>query len=332
MDHKSGDESGDRSIKGEEDSLFQHLAPDTPEVKKIKSLRGKEYEYAEHIGIAEYSIARYFYEADRKIKDKDAVSALKNIRKNSNKNISFFEQGLEKEIVKNLIELLEENPVTYHELKLVIDYVLEVIENRSWMEDEQAYLKWVAYVMNLFTEEENEEYEKNIKKLAAKLGLSGKHADLMLMKGDEEDYFEFVEEYEEENEGEAGSEKEGLTEEELIAEMESKFLSMEDTEKFDFLLENGPEFYELLGLYISELSEKGEFGKIQELYSKLTEKYDDFIYLYVFMGATYLEIDPALAKSYFEQALRALDKLNDLPDSTKERLRTNFLNLIEKIN
>jgi len=224
------------------------------------------------------------------------------------------------------------------------------------MEDEQAYIKWVAYIMDLFTEEENEEYEKSIKKLAAKLGLSGKHADLMLMKGDEEDYFEFVEEYGdleeygEENEGNEGKERyekgelteeglteeklteEGLTEKELMAEMESKFLLMEDPEKFDFLLENGPKFYELVGLYISELSEKGEYGKIQELYSKLTEKYDDFIYLYVFMGATYFEIDPALAKSYFERALNALDKINDLSDSTKERLRANFLDLIEKIN
>lgn len=337
MDH----ETGDRSIKGGEDSLFRHLAPDTPEVKKIKSLRGREYEYAEHIGIAEYSIARHFYEADRKIKDRDAVSALKNIRKNGSKNISFFKQDLEKEIVKNLIELLEEKPVTHHELKLVIDYVLEVIDNRSWMEDEQAYIKWVAYVMNLFTEEENEEYEKSIKRLAAKLGLSGKHADLILLKGEEEDYFEFVEEYGEENEGDEGDEgdegeekgeREEMTEEEITAEVESRFLSMEDPEKFDFLLENGPEFYELAGLYISELSERGEFGKIQELYSKLTEKYDDFIYLYVFMGAIYLEIEPALAKSYFEQALKALDKLNDLSDSTKERLRANFLDLIEKIN
>ena len=328
-------ETGDRSIKGGEDSLFRHLAPDTPEVKKIKSLLGREYEYAEHIGIAEYSIARHFCEADRKIKDVDAVSALKNIRKNCNKDVSFFKQGLEKEIVKNLIELLEEKPVTYHELKLVIDYVLEIIGNRSWMEDEQAYIKWVAYVMDLFTEEENEEYEKSIKKLAAKLGLSGKHADLILLKGDEEDYFEFVEGYGEENEGDEGEErKEGEepTEEEMMVEVESKFISMEDAEKFDFLLENGPKFYELAGLYISELSEKGEYGKIQELYSKLTEKYDDFIYLYVFMGATYFEIDPVLAKSYFERALNALDKINDLSDSTKERLRSNFLDLIEKIN
>ena len=331
MNHKTGG----RSIKGGEDSLFRHLAPDTPEVKKIKSLQGREYEYAEHIGIAEYSIARHFYEADRKIKDKDAVSALKNIKKNSNKNISFFKEGLEKEIVNNLIELLEEKPVTLHELKLVIDYVLEIINNRSWMEDEQAYIKWVAYVMDLFTEEENEEYEKSIKKLAAKLGLSSKHADLILLKGDEENYFEFVEGYGEENEGDEGEERnegEELTEEEMIEEVESSFLSMEDPEKFDFLLENGPEFYELTGVYISELSEKGEFERIQELYGKLTEKYDDFIYLYVFMGATYFEIDPPLAKSYFEQALNALDKLDGLSDPTKERLRASFLGLIEKIN
>ncbi|MDD4249830.1 MAG: hypothetical protein PHT13_12085, partial [Methanosarcina sp.] len=100
----------------------------------------------------------------------------------------------------------------------------------------------------------------------------------------------------------------------------------------DFLLENGPEFYELTGVYISELSEKGEFERIQELYDKLTEKYDDFIYLYVFMGATYFEIEPALAKSYFENAQNALDKLDGLSDSTKERLRASFLNLIKKIN
>lgn len=128
------------------------------------------------------------------------------------------------------------------------------------------------------------------------MGLSSKHADLMLMKGEEEDYFEFVEEYGEEygeehgdvgeygsvegygekNEGEKKEKKgereklteerltegelnEGeLTEEELMAEIESKFLSMNDSEKFDFLLDNGQEFYELTGLYISELAEKKE--------------------------------------------------------------------------
>ncbi|WP_269849427.1 hypothetical protein [Methanosarcina horonobensis] len=49
------------------------------------------------------------------------------------------------------------------------------------------------------------------------------------------------------------------------------------------------------------------------------------------MGATYLEIDPALAKYYFEQALKALDKLEGLSDSTRERLRDSFLSMIGKI-
>ncbi len=316
-------ETGDKFTEEGEDSLFRHLKPDTPETMKIKSLQGKEYEYSDYLGTIEYSIARYFYENDRKIKDKDAVSALKNIRKNYDKNISFFKRDLEKEILENLIELLEGEPITHHEFKLVIDYVLEVIDNRAWMEDEQAYLKWAAYVMGLFTEEESEEYEKSVKKLAAKLGLSSKHADLMLLKGKEDDYFEFVEKYGED-------EGEGLTEEEL-AEMEEKFLSMTDAEKFDFLLENGPDLYELVGLYISMLSEGGEFEKLQELYRKLNEKYDDFIYLDVFMGGAYIEKDPALAKSYFEKALKILDKLDDLPDSTKEVIRTNLFDLIKKL-
>ena len=318
-------ENGNRFTEEGEDSLFLHLEPDTPEVMKIKSLQGEEYEYSDYLGTIEYSIARHFYEDDRQIKDKDALSALKNIRKNCDKEISFFKHDLEKEITENLIELLEEEPITHHEFKLVIDYVLEVIDNRAWMEDEQAYLKWATYVMGLFTEEESEEYERSVKKLAANLGLSSKHADLMLLKGNEDDYFEFVENY-------GDDEEEELTEEELIAEMETKFLSLTEAEKCDFLLENGPDFYELVGLYISDLSEKGEFGKIQELYRKLIEKYDDFIYLYVFMGGAYVEIDPALAKSYFEKALKSLDKLEDLSDSTKEVLRDTLLDLIEKVN
>jgi hypothetical protein len=317
-------ETGDKFTKGE-DSLLQHFEPDTPEVMKIKNLQGKEYEYSDYLGTIEYSIARYFYEDDRKIKDKDAVSALKNIKENPDKSISFFKRELEKEIIENLIELLEGEPITHHEFELLIDYVLEVIDNRAWMEDEQAYLKWVTYVMGLFTKKESEDYEMSIKNLAAKLGLSSKHADLMLLKGKEEDYFDFVEAYGED-------EGEELTQEELIGEMEEKFLSMTDAEKFDLLLENGPDLYELVGLYISVLSERGEFEKLQDLYRKLNEKYDNFIYLDVFMGGVYIEKDPALAKSYFEKALKSLENLDDLSDSTKEAVRASLLDLMTKVN
>ncbi len=317
-------DTGNKFTEGGDDSLSRYLKPDTQETKGMKSLQGKEFKYSDYLGTIEYSIARYFYENDRKIKDKDAVAALNNIKNNYNKKISFFKQDLEIEIIENLIELLEDEPISYHEFKLAIDYVLEVIDNRSWMEDEQAYLKWATYVMGLFTEKESEEYETSVRKLAARMGLSSKHADLMLMKGDEEDYFDFVENYGAEGEGE-------LTDEELVAEMEKKFLSMPEDEKFDFLLENGPEFYELVGLYLSDLSERGEFDKIQGMYRKLTEKYHDFLYLYVYMGGVYVEKDPTLAKSYFEKALETLDRLDDLSDSTREVLRANFLNLINKL-
>jgi hypothetical protein len=315
-------------IQENEFSLSELLVPATAEEKAIKSLQGNEYEYGDYLGTIEYSIARYFYEDNREIKDKDAVSALKNIKNNCDKKISFFEQDLEKEIIENLLDLLESEPISHHEFELAIDYVLEVIDNRSWMEDEQAYLKWVTYVMGLFTEEEGEEYEKSVKKLAAKLGLSSKHADLMLLKGSEDDYFEFVENY---GTDDGDNDGEELTEEELIDEMERKFLSLPDAEKFDFLMENGPEFYELVGLYISELSEKGEFERIQELYRNLIEKFDDFLYLYVYMGGVYVEVDPDLAKYYFEKALKTLDKLDGLSDSTKEVLRDNFRDLIARI-
>lgn len=317
-------ENGDKFREKEGNSLLRYLKPDTPEVMKIKSLQGKEFEYSDYLGTIEYIIARHFYENDRKIKDKDAVLALNEIKENYEKNISYFKQDLEKEIIENLIELLEEQPITCHEFELVINYVLEIINNRAWMEDDQAYLKWVAYIMELFTAEESKEYEISIKKLAAEMGLSSKHADLMLMKEREEDYFDFVETY-------AGDIGEEINEEELQAEMEEKFLSMTDSEKFDFLLENGPEFYELVGLYVSVLSERGDFEKLEELYGKLIQRYEDFIYLDVFMGSAYIQNDPEHAKSYFEKALERLNKL-DVSDSTKEIIRANLLGLIEKIN
>ena len=63
-------------IEGGDDSVSRYLKPDTSETKEMKSLQGMEYEYSDYLATIEYSIARYFYENDRKIKDKDAVAAL----------------------------------------------------------------------------------------------------------------------------------------------------------------------------------------------------------------------------------------------------------------
>ncbi|MDM7918814.1 MAG: hypothetical protein QUS12_06565, partial [Methanosarcina sp.] len=171
-------------------SLSEFLLPDTPEIKEIKSIYNKEYEYSEYLSEIEYSIADYYYNANRKVTDKDVIRALKNIKKNRDKPVSFFENPLEKEIVKSLVEPLEENPLYDHEFTLVLDYVLWVIENRSWMEGKQAYVKWITYVLGFLSESEGKKYESQFKKFARKMGVSGAQADMLLMKREAEDFFD----------------------------------------------------------------------------------------------------------------------------------------------
>ena len=83
-------ETGNRFTEEGEDSLFRHLEPDTPEIMEIKSLQGEEYEYSDYLGTIEYSIARRFYEDDRKIKDKDAVVSIEEYQKKLRQKYLFF--------------------------------------------------------------------------------------------------------------------------------------------------------------------------------------------------------------------------------------------------
>jgi hypothetical protein len=174
----------------DEYSLSELLVPDTPETKEIKSIYEKEYEYSDYLSEIEITIAAHHYTENRNLKDKDVIAALKNIKQNRDKSISFFKKDLEREIVGNLIEPLEENPLTDHEFTLVIDYVLWVIDNRSWIPDKQAYVKWITYVMGLFSKAEEKKYEKEFNKFARNMGVSSAQVDMLLMKRDAEDFFE----------------------------------------------------------------------------------------------------------------------------------------------
>jgi hypothetical protein len=177
-------------ISEDEYSLSELLLPDTPEIKEIKSIYEKEYEYSDYLSEIEITIAAHYYEENRNLKDKDLIAALKNIKQNRDKPISFFKRDLEKEIVGSLIEPLEENPLADHEFTLVIDYILWVIDNRSWIPDKQAYIKWISYVMGIFSKEEEKKYEREFKKSARNLGVSSAQVDMLLMKRDAEDFFE----------------------------------------------------------------------------------------------------------------------------------------------
>ena len=72
---------------------------------------------------------------NRDLKDKEFVRSLKNIKANYERSLDFFKTPLEKEIMSALSEALQEESITHHELKLVLNYVLWCIDNRSWLTD-----------------------------------------------------------------------------------------------------------------------------------------------------------------------------------------------------
>ena len=301
-------------------SLSEFLVPDTPEIKEIKSIYEREYEYSEYLSEIEFSIADYYYNENRKVTDKDVIKALTNIKENRDKPISFFKKALEKEIIKSLVEPLEESLLTNHELTLILDYVLWVIDNRSWLEGKQAYVKWITYVLGFFSEEEEKKYESKFKKFARKVGVSGAQVDMLLMKRGAEDFFD------EEDLFEEGSLFEGLRPEDIFGEdrtadeLETGFFLMTEDEKFDFLLNKGPEYMELIQDYILDLMGKEDFDKIQEFYTKFDEKHRNFSPLQIMVGTVYSEKDPALAKFYFEEALRSVQESKEFSEEIKEEL------------
>lgn len=302
-------------------SLSEFLLPDTPEIKEIKSIYEREYEYSEYLSEIEFSIAEYYYNENRKVTDKDVIRSLKNIKENRDKPISFFEKSLEKEIVKSLVEPLEENPLYDHEFTLVLDYVLWVIDNRSWLEGKQAYVKWITYVLGFLSESEEKKYESQFKKFARKMGISGAQVDMLLMKRDAEDFFD-----EDDIFGEGGLFDE-LEPEDIFGgerkadDLETGFVLMTNDEKFDFLLDKGPDYVELVQDYIMELAGKEEFEKIQDFYKKFNEKHENFFPLHFIVGSAYLNSDPALAISYFEKTLKATENSEEFPPEMRKELK-----------
>lgn len=313
-------------ISENEYSLSELLLPDTPEVKEMKSIYEREYEYSMYLSEIEFAIAEYYYKENRSLKDKDVISALKNIKQNRDKTISFFKKDLEINIIESLIAPLEEYPLTDHEFTLVIDYVLWVIDNRSWIPDKQAYLKWITYVLGFFSNIEEGKYEREFKKSARKMGLSSAQVDMLLMKRDAEDFFEEGDLFED-----IEDKAEFFDKDKVADDLETGFFLMTDEEKFNFLLDKGPDYFELVQDYILDLKNKGDFEKIQDFYKKFIEKHKDFFPLQFIMGTAYIDKDLALAKSYFEEAIRTAEKSDEVPEEMKKVLRADINQLTKLI-
>ena len=176
----------DRLDKIEFVSLKDLLLPDDDKIKEIKSIYGKEVEYLNFLGPMEFFIANYGL-ANSKLKDVEVVKALRNLRDNLDKDIDFFRNDLEYNLMMTINVSLQSNKkITKHELLLVIKHILWAIDNRSWMGDKRAYLNWIANFFHLLNEEQKLDFNRSYEKLKEKYSLDDEK--IRALKGDNLDY------------------------------------------------------------------------------------------------------------------------------------------------
>ncbi|MFH1721424.1 MAG: hypothetical protein ABH950_02330 [Candidatus Altiarchaeota archaeon] len=118
------------------------LVDETPN-SKIKTIYTREEEYVYLLEPVESVIVEYWLE-DHKITDKQVAKALKKFLKNPFKDYDPSKRPFEYNIQYALSIGLQEQATTRNELNAVIEYLLWSIDNRSWMRDKQAYLKWLS--------------------------------------------------------------------------------------------------------------------------------------------------------------------------------------------
>ena len=176
----------DRLDKIEFVSLKDLLLPDDDKIKEIKSIYGKEVEYLNFLGPMEFFIANYGL-ANSKLKDVEVVKALRNLRDNLDKDIDFFRNDFEYNLMMTINVSLQSNKkITKYELLLVIKHILWAIDNRSWMGDKRAYLNWIANFFHLLNEEQKLDFNKSYEKLKEKYDLDDEK--IRALKGDNLDY------------------------------------------------------------------------------------------------------------------------------------------------
>jgi len=141
--------------------LNKLLLEDNKKVKKIQTIYQREEEYSDILGPMEVTIA-CFYKENEKLKDKNVIKAIKNIKLNYDKALEYFKEPLEKEIIISLSEALQKKKITVHEFLLVLSYILWCIDNRKWMGEPRAYLNWLLKFFDMFDEKEKEKFDRQL--------------------------------------------------------------------------------------------------------------------------------------------------------------------------
>lgn len=163
------------------------LLPDNNEVRKTKSLFNKEVDYFLFLGPIEFFIANYGI-WNPELQDKDLVRMLQNIRNNFDKELSFFKEDLERQLMCTISASLQisEKKITKHELSLVIKHILWSIDNRRWLNDSRAYFNWIANFFHLFDKKQKKKFDKKYENAGEELGIGNEE-----IKNLKEEYTDF---------------------------------------------------------------------------------------------------------------------------------------------
>jgi hypothetical protein len=227
----------------------------------------------------------------RTITDKDVKTALNNIKHNYLQDILFFTEELEREIMFGISLALQEKNLTHHELLLVINYLFWTIDNRSWLDKKQGYVRWLPHFFKMYTPDEEKRYVEKLKKTARRLGLSSDETKMLI-----------------------GQKEYELNDDEKdCSELESEFFALDADKKLDFLVEHAIELPNLIEYHATELEEKKEYTAIEALYKKMCDISQDFPLFEFMLGRNYGFLkNPHLAKYHMENAIKHFAEMPDL--------------------
>jgi hypothetical protein len=295
--------------------ISSYLKPDTPDIKKLTTIFKREEEYGNFLFVIESIISDEYLE-NKNLTDKEVINSLKLIKENYDKEISFFKKEYEKRIIYKFSVLLEKEGITKHEFKLIFNYVLWVIDNRSWMGDRQAYIKWVVYFLDKYSKKEKENYEKETRKLLKDLGAP-------------EDKINEVLEIHNNKIPKVMNEME-----DELTKTESEYFQLNEDEKFEFVLNNFMKNPFLVNDFTNKMFEKETVKKAIDLHLKLIERYPKFFPLEIMLAGIYLEIDEkklALQHVKFgEKLFEEVLKQNLIPKEEEKEIRDSIKEIVKE--
>ncbi len=292
-------------------NLGKLLKKDNKQAMDIKSLLDKESRYGYFLGAIEYALGEAYLE-NRRFRDKEAIALVKNVRQHYLEDVAFFKTDTEKIILERLSDELRRDRITHHELKLAFDYILWSIDNRSWLNDKQAYVKWNAYNHGMMNNKEYDAYRQEFRKKCLERGIPQEQINAIL----------------DNNTDELEVDDKDAT------RIESEYFSLEGTDKTDFVIKNAMNYPFLIDLQGFSLEEDKKYDEAIFFYTEILKIIPEFPPVECSLALMYEKKgNKVLAEHHLQNAINMLNEMpeNILPGEQKTILKSEIEKALKRI-